>query len=323
MDISRVFLKAIHHGHHEVVVALATEQPQLITPVDETRLPPIYVAARHGHTEVVRFLLAKGASPDTLDEDDGYACLESSVHGGHLECARVLVEAGANLEYVSPDGCTALQSAVAKYDLRTTKFLVDANADPNHCTSHGSPLALACERAHLQIVRTLLLAKADVELSGRDSTPILIAADEGSPTICELLLSFGAKPDALARFHSDILERMEAPAGSSLHHLVVNSVARTRALLRNGADIHESTNGSTPLDKARKMRDGGVAPNGSSASLVLQAAEEWGKSNHHLFPLSARVRARELIFLGSCLARQWPGMDDVWTTCVLPKALLR
>ena len=61
--------------------------------------------------------------------------------------------------------------------------------------------------------------------------------------------------------------------------------------------------------------------------VVLEAAEEWGESNHHLFPLPARLaspsRSGADLSRFACLARQWPGMDDMWMTCVLPKAMTR
>ena len=61
---------------------------------------------------------------------------------------------------------------------------------------------------------------------------------------------------------------------------------RTRALLREGADLHlkPSVGATSPLERAQQL-----APGSTAASIVVRAAGPWSVDSHALFPDVDRV----------------------------------
>ena len=117
------------------------------------------------------------------------------------------------------------------------------------------------------------------------------------------------------------------------HHLAHLTTARTRALLRAGADLHAAApntpDAPTPLSLARAMHEARKAPKDSPADLVLRAAQPWSRETHALFPAAARARVVELLLLGHCLSRE-PRFEseagavvDVFVGFVMPFAVAR
>ena len=105
--------------------------------------------------------------------------------------------------------------------------------------------------------------------------------------------------------------------------------ARTRELLRGGADLAASgsAGGPTPLSLAREL-DEVTGPTVHAAALVLRAAAPWSPSNHALFPTAARAHAVFVVWLGRQLARSLRvggsgGLADVWEPFVMPHAVVR
>ena len=100
---------------------------------------------------------------------------------------------------------------------------------------------------------------------------------------------------------------------SPLHHLEVLSPERTRALLRDGADLHlrpSAGDTSSPLERAQQLAAENVV-----ASLVVRAAGPWSVASHDLFPSADRVRmamlARSLyhVFLRRMGNGGWQAVD--------------
>ena len=102
---------------------------------------------------------------------------------------------------------------------------------------------------------------------------------------------------------------------------------RARALLRAGADLHAARipGACTPLSRARELAAAGDAPEGSTAWLLLRAAEPWSRATHAFFPDAVRERVAELLLVGAQLARgkggvKRPMVMDVWVDFVLKHA---
>ena len=73
--------------------------------------------------------------------------------------------------------------------------LIAAGADKDDETKNGSPLMCAASHGDLEVVRALLRAGADVELSDSDSpseTPLRVASAYGWPAIVDVLIDAGA-----------------------------------------------------------------------------------------------------------------------------------
>jgi uncharacterized protein len=73
--------------------------------------------------------------------------------------------------------------------------LLDAGADKDDEAKNGSPLICAASHGDVEVVRVLLEAGADVELTDRPpETALRLAAAFGFPAIVDLLVAAGAEP---------------------------------------------------------------------------------------------------------------------------------
>ena len=141
--------------------------------------------------------------------------------------------------------------------------------------------------------------------------------------IVQLLSSYGASRTTFAANrletaatiatrlgHHDIAAWLRATRNwTPLHHLEFLTRERTRAMLRDGADIHAEVKpfGVTPLSIAQDLEaaarpvihraflhgfDEILAPGIHNALLILEAAKPWSRKTHTLFPAPARARRR-------------------------------
>ena len=119
-----------------------------------------------------------------------------SAGGGNLEVVKFLVDHGANINQKSCEGSTAIMPAILKGQTDVIRFLLSKNADTNYKTTSGykfSPLQLACQLGHTDIVRCLIEAGADVNsIAGDGSTPLISAAFKGHIDVVRVLLDNGA-----------------------------------------------------------------------------------------------------------------------------------
>ena len=147
---------------------------------------------------------------------------------------------------------------------------------------------MACQEGHVECAQLLLGAGAAVDLAMNiGATPLFVACQEGHVECVQLLSSHGASrvlqretlPDVSAEGVSRaadqdaVAEWLVLSRGwSPLHHLEVLSVERTRALLRDGADLHlkPSVGAASPLERAQQL-----APGNTAASIVVRAAGPW------------------------------------------------
>ncbi|KAI0263804.1 ankyrin repeat-containing domain protein, partial [Gloeopeniophorella convolvens] len=123
------------------------------------------LASANGHLEVASLLLEKGASADGPGGK-----LESPLRiasaSGHLDIIRLLCKHHADINAASgEDDETALQAAARRGDLRTIQFLLregadlllERHADVSICgPQRRTPLSIASERGHTDVVRCLL-----------------------------------------------------------------------------------------------------------------------------------------------------------------------
>ncbi|HOD75396.1 MAG TPA: ankyrin repeat domain-containing protein [Syntrophorhabdaceae bacterium] len=172
--------------------------------------------------EVVRVLIEHGADVNATDAEYGMTPLFNQ----RIAVARLLVEKGADVNARSKKGVTPLMWAVYWDAVDKAGFLVEKGADVNARDEHmRTPLHVAANWNKKELADFLLSHRADV--NARDAsgwTPLHWAAFEGGPEVAEVLLSRGA--DTTVRSTRD---RMIFPAGS------------------------------TPVDVAKRAKNGGMA----------------------------------------------------------------
>jgi serine/threonine-protein phosphatase 6 regulatory ankyrin repeat subunit A/serine/threonine-protein phosphatase 6 regulatory ankyrin repeat subunit B len=150
-----------------------------------------------GHKDIVAFLLSKGAQANTSDGDSFtpfmYACLH-----GHLDMVQILHGAaeGQGLEARDSEGQTALHDAALGGHKEVAAFLLSQGADASSRDDEdATPVMLACEEGHLEVVQMLLEATEGQGLEDRDRngwTALHLAAAAGHKDVVAFLLSKGA-----------------------------------------------------------------------------------------------------------------------------------
>lgn len=166
----------------------------------------------------------------------------------HLSSTRTLAMAAllaiicSGASAASPTPYRNLIDAAAAGDLPAVQALLQAGANPNE-RRHSEETALmrAADGKHLEIVRTLLTAKANVNASAAGWTALLYAATRGHVEIARLLLAAGANPDPAA----PMLGGGRTPLMLALSE---GRMDMAGLLLEYGANVNATTNyGATPL----------------------------------------------------------------------------
>jgi ankyrin repeat protein len=154
--------------------------------------------------------------------------------------------AGATPSYaqaVGKGGAELLEAARAG-DATAVRTLLRSGADPNAARGDGlTALHLAAESGHLEVVRALVDAKANVEAKSRIGgyTPLHLAATGAYAEVVRALLDAGANPAAAT-----------TTGGATPLHLAakaLNGEVAARMLIERGApiDAKENASGQTPL----------------------------------------------------------------------------
>lgn len=172
---------------------------------------------------------------------------ESPLHGvvkkGDLNKAKKLLETEGKALLMKTDrhGMTPLACAAesGRTDL-VALFVKDYKADVNVDTCGFTPLFLAVQNDHLETVKVLLEAKANVNAvdKERGASPVHLAASNNYLPLMELLFQNGANPNATAS------------NGLTPTHMAVSEgyTSAVKLLLDSKADIHQQDNeGRTPL----------------------------------------------------------------------------
>lgn len=99
-----------------------------------------------------------------------------------------------DVNFLAPNGWSALLIAVANGQEKTAKYLLQKAADPSISTKHGaSPLHFASKYGKLSLCKLLIDYQADINQTDIDgSTPLMLAARYGHSSIVQYLIDNGA-----------------------------------------------------------------------------------------------------------------------------------
>ena len=140
--------------------------------------PPLHVAARAGRVAITRELARKGADIGALNAA-GKTPLEVALEHGRTRVASMLIDQGAPLD---AQGMLVALVEAGVIDRDTLNFLVNEGAQLDEPDPHGdAPLHVAIRNGHLETVRRLILAGADVNQAAGDGRLPLRIARESAP----------------------------------------------------------------------------------------------------------------------------------------------
>jgi ankyrin repeat protein len=175
----------------------------------------------------------------TLDEQ-----LFKAVRYGKHDDAERIVKDGANVNATDTNGVTPIHIASEKGHTEIVRFLVNNGADV-HCkdTDGDTPLHDAADHGRLEIVRFLVSNGSDINCKDREdgNTPLHLAVTEGHTEIVRFLVKNGAN-----------VHCKDTDGDTPLHDASrYGNIEAAFILIGHGADMSINNNiGKTPLEVA-------------------------------------------------------------------------
>ncbi|MFV0679834.1 ankyrin repeat domain-containing protein [Ottowia sp.] len=157
---------------------------------EDTRM---YLAAMKGDVAVMQKLIEAGADLNTPDQFGGPPLLNAA-GTGEMEAVKFLLMAGADVNAKDKTGFTALHKAtMGEAELDAVRLLLASHAQVDVLAHGVSPLMIAAQQGHLELLRTLLAAGANINLSNEyGATALMKAAEYGRLEGVKLLVDQGA-----------------------------------------------------------------------------------------------------------------------------------
>ncbi|XP_018119880.1 ankyrin repeat and SOCS box protein 3 isoform X1 [Xenopus laevis] len=122
-------------------------------------------AARTGDVKSLKKLIKKGSSVDVPD-NRGWMPVHEAAYSKSSQCLQLLINSAPSRSYIKAktfEGESALHLAAKSGSVRCAQILLQAGADPNEVTNEETtPLFLAVEGGHKEVVKLLLKNKANI-----------------------------------------------------------------------------------------------------------------------------------------------------------------
>lgn len=170
-------------GGHKAVVDILIESGADATILDDEKRSALMLAVKGNYGEVASSLVKAGADPNTeyVDaEGKSHNLLFDAIMVENDEFAQMLVEKGATLDHKDEKGVNTLLQASHRGLSNITEKLLAKSSKPeyiNHVSEDGiTPLIAASSEGHVEVVKQLTAAKANVDAEDKDGTTALMAA---------------------------------------------------------------------------------------------------------------------------------------------------
>ena len=211
-----------------------------IAAVDNDGVDALMVAAHEGHESVLDCLIDRGADLERRWAA-GQTPLLVAARAGQLACVDRLLRAGADSNAVCGNERNALHHAAEAGAGTVIRRLLDVAPPIDQVdVAHVTPVFLASQAGHAEIVTMLVAHNADVSIRRREdsATPLMVACWEGHRQVVETLLPRSG--DLNARDHDGDTALINAAHKG--HTDLVTLLAEA------GADVNASNNrGQTAL----------------------------------------------------------------------------
>jgi ankyrin repeat protein len=247
-------------------VALLLRAGANVNAANRYGVPPLIVACTNGNAAVVKLLLEAGADANTVAKG-GETALMIAARSGKVDAVKALLVRGARHEARERRGQTALMWAAAEGHAPVVKALIESGAEMNVMIDSGfTPFLFAVREGHLEVVRALLEAGAKVNeplrrrekapggpvdsalyKSGRDTSPLMLAVQNGHFELAIALVDAGANPNDMQsgftplhalswvrKPDSSDVSDPSTPAGSGR----LTSLQFVREIVKRGANVN-------------------------------------------------------------------------------------
>jgi len=189
-------LLACSNGNVEIVQLLLAAKADL-NARDLAGETMLMAAARAGSPAVIRVLLQAGAELDARDTEYGQTALHLAARAGNVDGVRALLEAGADVMARTRIGPEPPFRRIGGTQGKGVEKSPARGARPA-IPGGKTPLHFAARDGHLEVVRELLDAGAEIEdRDPNDITPLLLAASNDRVAVARLLLERGADIQAI------------------------------------------------------------------------------------------------------------------------------
>ncbi|KAK2993182.1 hypothetical protein RJ640_030806 [Escallonia rubra] len=241
---------------------------------------PLLFVTRANDIETLKKLMEQPEIDLDEQDKDGFSAVMVAAAAGHVEAFQLLVYAGAdvNLHTKYRETAVSLSEASLNSDAFGKVLLEYARTKGNHCSGGIYALHRAARRGDLDSVRLYLNGGYDVNFPDRDGyTPLMLAARDGHGSICELLISCGARCDIQTANQETALRlARKNGSGNDAERVILDELART--LVLGGACVkkHRKKGKGAPSRKLLKMVGGaGVLKWGKSSkrNVICRGAE--------------------------------------------------
>uniref|UniRef100_A0A914QPT2 ANK_REP_REGION domain-containing protein n=1 Tax=Panagrolaimus davidi TaxID=227884 RepID=A0A914QPT2_9BILA len=150
-------------GHTELIryfqTALADKNE-----VDAADRTPLFYACAAGQTSTVQIMICDLKFPITVVDRHGQTPLHYAAYSGIAACLRVLLQRPeCNVNAIDENGKTALHIACQRGKIDIIKLLVEAGADPNLSSMKSeTPFALAMAEGNTKIIDALTVSNENL-----------------------------------------------------------------------------------------------------------------------------------------------------------------
>jgi len=197
-DQNTLLYAACHRNETATAATILSEYPELDKNAKRGRLgsTALFASALRGNTGIVELLLSYPAVDVNLARDDGTTPLVIAAQEGHVATCKMLLTAKNIQVNKATMNRSPLFMASYKNHVDVVRLLIVHKADSNQQESEGklTPLMIACSKGHQEIVNALLYSD-DIDINLTDSagqTALFHSALHGH---CEVLQALSVRRD--------------------------------------------------------------------------------------------------------------------------------
>lgn len=262
----------------ENVVKYLVENGADVNAENKDLVTPLHLAVHNGNLNVVKYLANKGVDVNSILTTFQAGSLKGDLK--YLNALQAILDKNT-LNEKSKDGSTPLHLAVQNDHLNIVKFLIRNGVDVNAKNrDENTPFHLAARNGHLEVVKYLVGNGADVNARNKDgNTPLFTAGEQGDFEMSKYLVRNGVNVNVGNKYLSDYL-----CVAAQKNYLEIAKV-----LIKAGGTIKETFSSLVPTGTIQKAERQIKAERQAEQELLSSEAskgeanrspkEAWGEEN--------------------------------------------